>query len=574
MKFSRTPADNAVIISLLVSIALLALVSACSPADTSHASSDTTKASTVSAMDYIDGNEIYNPESVIPPQCYTKTEQKHNPCYVCHQSYPAGENRPNMMSDASLQGEYEFSDAGMHNSWKNLFVDRSEHIAKMPDSEINDWVTQDNYQGLITKLKKEQKEGQWLGEIAQIEDLAYPDLAFEINGLAKDGSHWVAFNYKPFPSTFWPTNGSTGDAMIRLPKAFREHKGNYSNDVYFANLALVELAIKDEPSISSLSISEHAVGTDLNGDGVLSDKVTQIIKRSHYVGDAKDVAINAMLYPQDTEFLHTVRYIGVDDAGKIYNAPRFKELRYMRKHAFKSKERMVSSYYAEAKEKHFENLPKTLPIGDKGINNTFGWTINGYIEDADGELRQQAHQELAFCNGCHKTIGSTIDQTFSFPRKLAGKAGWGYIDLTKMQDVPSIAEAGGEYENYMRRVGGGDEFRQNGEMQQKWFRDGKLDEDKLSQAKNLYEIIMPSPHRANQLNKAYYDIMKQQSYLFGRDANIKSAVNVYQNVSDEVIPLPKSKQVQWDMRLDWQPTKALVQQAKAESAALLAAPRY
>ena len=28
---------------------------------------------------------VYNREAVIPPMCYTRTEGRHNPCYVCHQ---------------------------------------------------------------------------------------------------------------------------------------------------------------------------------------------------------------------------------------------------------------------------------------------------------------------------------------------------------------------------------------------------------------------------------------------------------------------------------------------------------
>ncbi|TMO83484.1 hypothetical protein CWC13_20075, partial [Pseudoalteromonas ruthenica] len=73
---------------------------------------------------------------------------------------------------------------------------------------------------------------------------AYPEKAFDEMGFARDGSGWVAFNYKPFPSTFWPTNGSTGDVMIRLPEAFRSKGGVYNQDVYLANLSLVELALK------------------------------------------------------------------------------------------------------------------------------------------------------------------------------------------------------------------------------------------------------------------------------------------------------------------------------------------
>ena len=28
---------------------------------------------------------LYNAEGVVPPMCYTRTEVKNNPCYVCHQ---------------------------------------------------------------------------------------------------------------------------------------------------------------------------------------------------------------------------------------------------------------------------------------------------------------------------------------------------------------------------------------------------------------------------------------------------------------------------------------------------------
>ncbi len=66
----------------------------------------------ISAANYIAAGQMYNPESVIPPQCYTKTNGTNNPCYVCHQSYPGQNDRPNAMGDGDLQGNYEFSDVG------------------------------------------------------------------------------------------------------------------------------------------------------------------------------------------------------------------------------------------------------------------------------------------------------------------------------------------------------------------------------------------------------------------------------------------------------------------------------
>ena len=471
-----------------------------------------------SAKAYLQHNEIYNPESVIPPQCYTNTEGNKNPCYVCHQSYQEV-NRPNYVKDASLQGNYEFSEEGMKNSWKNLFVDRSQEINKITDKEIQEWISQDNYQAFIQRLKGDRD---WNGEIAEIDQLAFPDKAFHDNGLAKDGSFWVAYNYKPLPSSFWPTNGSTGDAMIRLPKSFRQDNGQYSETIYLANLDLLEKNIKGKKT------------------------------PDFYLGDANNIEVNYMLYPKDTEFLHTVRYVGVGEDSKIYNAPRMKEVRYMKKSKLKSALSLKSSYLIEAKEKHLGQLPQTIHIGDRGIDNGFGWIINGYIEDEHGELRQQNKQELAFCNGCHKTLGSTIDQVFSFSRKLEGEAGWGYIDLTKIKDVPSLNSTEGEFLTYFERVGGGDEFRQNDEMLSRWFHsDGRVNKKAVLELDSIYPLITPSKERALALNKAYKSIVLEQSYIFGRDTVLRPAKNVLRNIDNTVKPLEEQHRHQWDIRLDW-----------------------
>jgi len=498
----------------------------------------------IPALAYMEHNEVYNPESVIPPQCYTKTNGKNNPCYACHQSYDKSENRPNQMGDGTLQGNYEFSDVGLTNSWKNLFVDRRELIADISDKAILDYIGEDNYtasteNGLPAEM--------------QIKQLSYPDEAFGEHGIANDGSGWVAYNYKPFPSTFWPTNGSTGDAMIRLPAAFQQRQGEYSEDVYLANLTLLEMALKDVNTLAVPQLNEMVIGMDLNGDGALSEAVTHIQRQSHFVGDASSIELSYQLYPQGTELLHTVRYIGVDDEGQIYNAPRMKEVRYMQKALFRSKESLASAYYAEAKDKAFEKLPQTRYLGEeKGIDNGFGWTLNAYIEDKQGQLRPQHEQELAFCNGCHKTVGSTFDQTFSFARKVSGAKGWGYINLREIDDVPNINEQEGEFLTYMKRVGGGDEFRQNAEMLARWFNaDGKLNEAKVKQANSVYELITPSPERALALNKAYQTIVKEQSYLFGRDATITEATNVLSEIDAEQPPLLPEHRYHWDMRLDW-----------------------
>lgn len=498
----------------------------------------------IPALAYIEHNEVYNPESVIPPQCYTKTDGVNNPCYACHQSYDMSEKRPNQMGDGTLQGNYEFSDVGLTNSWKNLFIDRRSLIANIDDATIKAYVEQDNYSASLAT--------DTLPEYMRIENLSQAERAFDERGFAKDGSGWVSYNYKPFPSTFWPTNGSTGDAMIRLPKAFQQLNGKDNQAVYIVNLSLVEMALKALDTITIAPINEKLINVDLDNDGQLSEHVTQLTRLSHYIGDANAFPLAHMLYPEDTEFLHTVRYIGVDEQGNIFNAPRMKEVRYMKKHMFRSRESLASAYYAEEKDKHFEKLPQTRYLGESGVDNGFGWTINGFIEDEKGELRAQHDQELAFCNGCHKTVGSTFDQTFSFARKVPGKQGWGYINLHDIEDVPNINEEKGEFLTYMERVGGGDEFRQNAEMLAKWFDEkGMVKADELNKAKSIYDIITPSAERAYALNKAYLTIVKEQSYLFGRDATLTEATNVLSTIDAEQPPLKPEHRFKWDMRLDW-----------------------
>lgn len=494
-------------------------------------------------------NYMGNKEAVIPPQCYTKHEGQFNPCMTCHQSYEFG-SRPNRMTDQGLQTAYDFSDYGFENRWKNLFEDRTERVADIPDQEIEAYVAVDNYTPLINQLKN---DSEWNGAIPEIKDFHLGAQAFDENGFAKDGSDWVAFNYKPLPSTFWPTNGSTDDVAIRLPQAYRTTScatdTSDGRDTYIANLALVEMSIQSLTSVSIPEINENNVCVDINGDGQLGNAST-INKRTDFVGNANNVSVVDMLYPEGTEFLHSVRYVGVTDSGDVYVPPRMKELRYMVKTHFRNETWLSSAYGNEIQEKVDGLLPKYVYKVD-GSPNEFGWDILGFIENEDGWLRAQNQEETLFCMGCHTTVGSTIDQTFSFPRKVSGAAGWGYINLKGMRDVASIIGADNEILEYFKTVGGGDEFRQNTEILERWFnQDGSVKESEVKSA-DVYDLITPSRERALSLNKAYRTIVQDQDFHHGRDANISPAINVYQVVDGNSPVLPQDKVRDYDIRLNW-----------------------
>lgn len=493
---------------------------------------------------------VYNAEAPVPAQCYTRTEGTHNPCYVCHQNPLPG--RENTLADGHLQTGYAFSDVGLTNHWRNLFLDRREAAAKISDAEILAWVDADNYSALAPRLREAGFEG-WIPDLAGLERGA---AAFDAHGVARDGSGWVAYNYKPFPSTFWPTNGSFGDAMIRLPAAFRsDAQGQPSADVYRANLAIVEAQIKGLSRIGTPPVDERAVGEDLDGDGTLAT-ATELRRVDRYVGAAAGRHVEPYLYPEGTELLHTVRYLGFAPDGSVVPSRRMKEVRYLRKWRSYPKATYARTYELERYAKDNGALPRYAPIGDHGLDNGYGWSVQGFVEGADGALRTLTYEENLFCMGCHAAVGSTIDKTFSLPRKVDGAAGWGYVNLHDMPDAPNMGESIGEIAVYLARAGGGSEFRANAEMQARFFApDGDLNAAAVATARDVYDLIVPSRPRALALNKAYRVLVESQEWIYGRDVFLAPPENVYREVDPATaLTLPAQRSFAYDLRLDWPPS--------------------
>lgn len=498
--------------------------------------------------------ERYSLEPMVTAMCYTRHDRQYNPCYVCHQDEKS-DGRANKMDDGFLQNEYAFSDFGGTNNWTNLFLDRSAQIDLISDETIDAYVNTENYSNLAPMLMSHS----FTGYVPDLENYYLGAKAFESDGFARDGSGWVAFNYKPLPSTFWPVNGSTDDVLIRLYKDFRnDSNGNYSKTVYQFNLAIVEAAIKDLDTITVPGLDENAVGVDLNGDGMLG-VVNEINRPESYVGAASNVKVETFLYPLYTEFMHTVRYVGSDDAGNIYNAPRMKELRYMIKERSYygegipfDKPALAKLYDDEYQEKIEQNNAPGFPsLGERGLDNNFGWWVQGFIEDAQGELRPQNYEESLFCMGCHTTLGSTIDNVFAFSRKVDGAKGWGYIDLKSMIDAPNVGESEGEILTYMKRVGGASEFRADNSVKDRYFDNGEVNATKVKAATSVYDLITPTREEALYMSKAYRVLVESQDFIHGREGNGKPAKTVYKSVDDTTPTLPKEKQYEWDIRLDW-----------------------
>ncbi len=246
-----------------------------------------------------------------------------------------------------------------------------------------------------------------------------------------------------------------------------------------------------------------------------------------------------------------MRYLDPDAPDRM--SARFKELRYAVKAFQLNEETRQWRYREEAQEQAIGGRPHYSGTSFSGQTNAFGWRLQGYIEDAAGRLRLQSREEQLYCMGCHTGIGVTVDQSFALPRKVPGAAGWGPQSLAGIRDVPQAGSTEPEILRYFRRVGAGDEFRANTEILERFFPGGKLDAAKVRRARDLRDLILPSRARALALDKAYMLIVREQSYVHGRDAVLAPAQNVHRQLDNTDTALKASDCLYKDGRLwlDW-----------------------
>ena len=496
----------------------------------------------------------------VTSMCYTKTYdddtgKTYNPCYSCHTKGIL----PNYYNDTNLQFEYNFPKELTTNPYSNLFKDKTADIAAISDTSILKYIRQSNYFDPRGKIELAEKLPQnWAGY--------RPDCYFNFDQEGFDKSPegqitgWRAFRYYPFLGTFWPSNGSTDDVLIRLDKRFAiNNNGQFDLSFYKLNLSIVEALIKQKDIPLSQAINEQDYGVDLNHNGHLDKAKIISAKIQSYVGQAKKDLANEKihlalgLFPENTEFLHSVRYLDWDDAQEhIKLSARMKELRYAKKIGWSSYSqinRMAKSelWEIDALDSTKAQLVTFRGNYEHGLNNPNSWVYQGFIEDKKGDLRPQTHEETIACMGCHSHLGATTDSVFAFPRKFTGIApnqqdyGWNHWSqkglIAIAEPKVSYKDYGEQYEYsfYLQNNHSGNEFRDNQEVIHKFFnKDGTANKSSFKQLhQDISILLFPSKQRALKLNKAYKTIVDKQSYIFGRDANATVVKNVYKTIKDK-----------------------------------------
>jgi len=554
--------------TLLLS-AIAAIIAGCGD----HSSTDTKQMNSVSKSSYLqnlqkDNNisyvEVMNTRGAyITSMCYTKTQDipggaVSNPCYSCHTKGKL----PNYYNDTNLQAEYLFPAKVMNNPFSNLFKDRSAQVAQISDDAILAYIRKSNYfddEGSIVLAKDLPSD--WEGY--------RPDCYFNFDedGFDRDRNNaytrWRAFRYYPFVGTFWPTNGSTDDVLIRLDEGFaQDEKGRFDLQTYKINLAIVESLVKQKDIALHESVDESLYGVDLNQNGSLdsSDKVCiATYDKMSYIGRAKQLLAEKKihlapgLFPENTEFLHSVRYLDWDEkSDHVGMSKRMKELRYAKKYAWSSYSEIERAAGAEAKEALANGTDESFIAdfrGDyeHGLKNEISWIYQGFIEDKKGALRPQTHEETIGCMGCHSHLGATTDSTFAFARKFEGidkgavDYGWNHWSQKSLAGVkePRVEYMNQglqyEYSFYLQNNHSGNEFRNNDEVKEKFFdSSGSIKEESLNALHgDITELLFPSKQRALELNKGYKCMVQEQSYIYGRDANIKPMANVFKTIKPD-----------------------------------------
>jgi hypothetical protein len=531
------------------------------PAPTASAASAAASAAQDASTDFLVPHQLLNKVAYIPPQCFTKTRdldgKANNPCYVCHtRSEP-----PNFANDEDLQVTFKLPRAAAKNPWTNLFSPPIARAAPTSDDEILRYVRKSNYfddDGRVALARVLETplpdwdlnhNGKWDGFVPDVQ-YAFDEQGFDHRS---DGTPtgWRAFAYYPFPGTFFPTNGSADDVLIRLDEPLRENdKGDYDVRIYTVNLAIVE-ALITRADVAIDPVDESALGVDLDLDGHLG-RATRVAfdaakdgtgdTKMRYVGRAGDLLkkgqlqIAEGLFPLRTEFFHTVRYLDVGADGAVTMATRMKEVRYARKERWMTYHLLKghAEHEARATAASVDGTHHVERIRELGVSNEEGWYYQGFIEARDGSLRPQATEELAFCEGCHSGIGVTADGTFSFARKLGSASiarGWFHWSKHGLSGIaePKRQDGQFEYTLYLREAGAGDEFRSNFEVLQRFFDErGALRSAEVERLhSDIARLLLPTAARAMDLDRAYRAVVVEQGYIYGRDVVLGKSSNVF-----------------------------------------------
>ena len=433
-------------------------------------------------------------QTLIPAECYLDQQGGEiNTCKYCHTSNFAG------------AGNDDIDRQGVFPSPENRFLNmlEPERLDELvPEDGPGDWtafLAEDNYARVLAERGDAPGMGTGQGRYKYFPDL--DPARTDADGFANDG--WRAFKWKPTQFGWPKDSGRIQQNWVRMADKFRRNEaGEYDQGIYEQNLELLVQALRGAAT------------------------------RETYFGLGEDEPVVAYQFPLGTEVTHYLYYLNPEQPGM--KATRIKEVRWMGKSAARAQEQFDTFGFVSSQEKEF-----SLTYQEGGpeqaaryglIYNKDGWDIACFIEDADGSLRPQNQAELTQCIGCHsRRIGAIRDSHWeSLQRQLPGDEGW------TLQDYQGIVDY------YNARLG-------RAEMAE-FFENAHGDASLLPGNPDGSIDFLPDRERAEALNRRYYQIMRTQSFVLGRDPVLENP-GFLRDPSTKRL-LPEEEQEEWNPELD------------------------
>ena len=396
--------------------------------------------------------------------------------------------------------------------------------------------------------------GQWDGFVPDVQ------FAFDEHGFdhRPDGTPtgWRAFAYYPFVGTFFPTNGSADDVLIRLDPALREDDATATSTraIYTVNFAIVE-ALITRADVAIDPVDEAALGVDLDLDGRLG-RATRVAFDAPATAAARRACTTSAaratcrargssrsrpgLFPLHTEFFHTVRYLDVGPDGVVAMAPRMKEVRYAKKARWLTYDALKAHVALEAKTTATSPAAharrRVVPRGGR-LQRARAGTSRASSRRATGRCGRSRSRSRPSARGA--TAASAPRPTASSRLRAScatsGPArGWFHWSQHDLRGIPEPRRRDGQFEYtlYLREAGAGDELRSNAEVLAPLLRRRAA---RFARAKSsglhadIARLLLPSPARALDLDRAYRAVVLDQSFDHGRDAVLAASPNVEAN---------------------------------------------
>ena len=432
-------------------------------------------------------------QTLIPAECYLDQQGGEiNICKYCHTSNFDGAGN----DDIDRQGVFPSPDNRFLNMLEPERLDAL--VSKDGPDDWSIFLAEDNYGQALKERGDVPGLGMGQGRYKYFPDLD-PARTGE-GGFANDG--WRAFKWKPTQFGWPKDSGRIQQNWVRMADEFRrDEAGEYDRGIYERNLELLVQALRGEAT------------------------------RETYYGLAADELVVAHQFPVGTEVTHYLYYLDPEQPGM--KATRVKEVRWMGKSV--PRESDIGRFgMALGKEKTFSLAYRE---GDPDaaaefgiIYNNDGWDIACFIEDVDGGLRPQNRAELTQCIGCHsRRIGAIRDSHWeSLQRKLPGEAGWVLQDYQGIFDYYNAQLDRAEMAEFFENAHGDASLLPGNP-------DGSID-------------FLPDRERGMALNRRYYQIVRTQSFVLGRDPVLENP-GFLRDPSTERF-LPKDEQEEWNPELD------------------------